>query len=319
MSPLPDVLESSRFVMQSAASVSIDGQAARRWAAAQPAEAFTTPSAPVELLFNGSPRDSANLILLLDCLNFCFWSDEPWSVDFRGRTWTRTYAMYAGVMRAIEQDAVWLTPERWADASRSDLAELFAGRGRIPLLEERQEVLTETGQCLMESFHGQFVNAVEEAGRQARGLAYLLAERFPSFRDVADYNGRAVAILKRAQICAADLHECWKRQGYEGLTGVEELTVFADYRLPQYLRHVGIMGLATDLAAKIDGNVELPAGSDEEIELRAATIVAADLLLQALRDRSLKLNACRLDFALWQRSHDPEVTVPHHRTRTIYY
>jgi hypothetical protein len=316
---LPDVLESARYVVDRARFVSIDPGAVQQWADAQRGGAFEVPALPPELRFTGSRDDSANLILLLDCLNFCFWSDEPWSVDYRGQTWTRTYAMYAGVMRAVEQDAHWLAAERWADASERDLANVFAGEGKIPLLAQRREVLNETGRCLVEAFQGRSLKAVEEAGRHARGLAYLLADRFPSFRDVAEYKGRTVALLKRAQICAADLHECWTRQGDEGLASLEELTVFADYRLPQYLRHVGVMRLSPELEARIDQLEEIDAGSEEEIELRAATIVAGNLLIRAIRGRGQPLTACQLDYVLWERSHDQDVTTPHHRTRTIYY
>ena len=168
MSALPDVLESARGVVRSAAFVSIDEQVVHRWAEAQSATAFATPSLPEELQFSGSRDDSANLILLLDCLNFCFWSDKPWSVDFRGRPWSRTYAMYASVLRAVEQDAGWLKPGCWASVDLDDVARLFRGRGQIPMLEQRRQVLNETGRCLIESFGGRFANAVERAGQHAR-------------------------------------------------------------------------------------------------------------------------------------------------------
>lgn len=305
--------------MRQAEHVAIDEQAVARWARARRGQTLGSPAPPAELQFDGSREDTANLVLLLDCLNFCFWSDQPWSVDFRGRTWTRTYAMYASVLRAAEADPGWLRADRWATADAAGVADLFRGRGRIPLLERRREVLNETGRCLGESFDGQFVNAAEQAGRRARALAYLLADVFPSFRDAPIYRGRTIALLKRAQICAADLHQCWVRQGHEGLAGLDELTVFADYRLPQCLRHVGVIRLDPELAAKIDAQQEIEAGSDQEVELRAGTIMAGELLRQALQDQGGKVSAWQLDFVLWEHSHDAEVTVPHHRTRTIYY
>ncbi len=319
MDPLPEVLESARWVVERAGAVVIDAAAMQRWVETLATQVITAPSAPPELRFTGSRDDSANLVLLLDCLNFCFWSDVPWSVEFRGRTWTRTYAMYASVLRAVERDPGFLRADRWASADTRDVGELFRGQGQIPLLDRRREVLNETGRRLVESFDGRFAHAVDQADRHARRLAYLLADEFPSFRDAPAYRGRTVAILKRAQICAADLHHCWTPQGYAGLAGLDELTVFADYRLPQYLRHVGILALAPDLAARIDAGEELAAGSNAEIELRAATIVAAELILEALRKHGRHLAAWELDFVLWERSHNPEVTVPHHRTRTIYY
>ena len=319
LSSLPGVMESCQGVVERARFVAIDREAARRWAESCPADALEMPTVPDELQFSGSREDCANLILLLDCLNFCFWPGQPWSVEFRGRTWRRTYAMYAAVLRAVEQDAAWLTPRRWAQASAQAVGHLFRGQGRIPLLDKRHQVLNETGRCLLTHFDGQFARAVERVGRDAGDLACLLADLFPSFRDVPRYRGRTVALLKRAQICAADLHHAWTRCGYDGLEGMDRLTVFADYRLPQYLRHLGVLALAPELARRIDSLLEIPAGSPEEVELRAATVIAADVLRTYLAERRLHLPAWHLDYVLWERSHDPEVNVPHHRTRTIYY
>ena len=319
MPPLPDVLDSCGHVVERARSVEIKAEAVRCWVETRTAADVPAPAAPPELEFNGGRDDSANLALLLTCLNFCFWSERPWSVQFRGRTWTRTYAMYAGILRAVEQDATWLTPRRWSVADDDEVARLFHGEGCIPLALRRREVLNETGRVLLEQFDGRFSQAVERAGGDARSLAYLLADVFPSFGDAPSYHGETVAILKRAQICAADLHHSWTRQGHGDLDGLDRLTVFADYRLPQYLRHVGVLRLAPDLAAAVDSFQEIAAESDAEIELRCATVVAADLLRDALVSAGLNIPAWHLDFILWVRSHDPEVSVPHHRTRTIYY
>ncbi|MHC4611610.1 MAG: queuosine salvage family protein [Planctomycetota bacterium] len=318
MTTLPDVLESCQAVAGGARFVGIDSQAARRWADTCTADALQMPTVPDELRFSGSRDDCANLVLLLDCLNFCFWSDGPWSVEFRGRTWRRTFAMYASVLRAVNHDAAWLQPQRWAEADADMVTRLFRGEGEIPLLEKRQEVLNETGRCLLEHFDGKFARAVERVG-EARDLAYLLAERFPSFRDAPQYQGRTVALLKRAQLCVSDLHQTWTQCGYGGLEGIGRLTVFADYRLPQYLRHIEVLTLAPALAQRIDAGREIPAGSAEEVELRAATIVGGDVLRSALAARGMDLPAWHLDCVLWEHSHDPSVTVPHHRTRTIYY
>ena len=277
------------------------------------------PGRAAELRFAGSRDDCANLTLLIDCLNFCFWSDEPWSVEFAGRTWTRTYAMYAGVLRAVAEDSSWLTPQRWAAANSRDVLHVFRGQGRIPLADKRVEVLNETGRCLLESFDGCFANAVEQADGRARRLAYLVADRFPSFRDAPTYQGRTVAILKRAQICAADLHHNWARCALPSLSGLDELTIFADYRLPQYLRHIGVMVLSPRLAERIDAEQLIEAESEEEIELRCATVAASDLLREELRRSGVTLPAWHLDYVLWERSHDPEINFPHHRTQTVYY
>jgi len=45
----------------------------------------------------------------------------------------------------------------------------------------------------------------------------------------------------------------------------EELTMFADYRVPQILRHLQIFEYSEDLAYLIDSEQEMPYSSDDEV------------------------------------------------------
>ena len=314
-----EVKESCAAVTARARQVTVDPAAVRRWAKRLAGEPRAVDALDPDLALRGTPEECANHALLTDCLNFCFWAEEPWEVDYRGRTWTRTPAMLASVRRAIEQDPAWLTARRWATVGRSEVEAVFRGRGVIPLIEQRVRILAETGTVLEREYGGQFANAVEEADGQADGLAELLAERFPSFRDVAKYDGREVAFLKRAQICAADLHRGWTANGYAGLAGMDQLTVFADYRLPQLFRHESLLLLAPALAGRIDRQENIAAGSPEEVELRAATVQIGQMLADELTALGQAIAPWQLDYDLWLRARRPEVTVPHHRTITWYY
>ncbi|MCP4593594.1 MAG: hypothetical protein GY842_22895 [bacterium] len=314
MSEVADILESCRRVVAHAAHLTVDSDAVHRRAGLIDPGAIPSPEHPAELRIRGTRPEQANFVLLADCLNFCFWSDQPWEINFAGQTWRRTFAMLAGLVRAIQADRSWLSAERWAAADVSELEAVFSGVGRIPLLERRVEVLRETGAVLLQRYAGDFANLVEQASTDAVAIADLLARDFPSFRDAAEYAGHPVAFLKRAQICAADLASQWAAEQQGTLEGLDRLTVFADYRLPQLFRHWKLLLLSDPLAERIAALEEIAAGSPEEIEVRAATICIGDELASAL-----DIPAWRLDYYLWVRSHDAEVVVPHHRTRTIYY
>lgn len=277
-----------------------------------------------DLVYRGSRSAVANFILLTDALNFCFWSDAPWEVEYAGRPWTRTLAMVAGVRRGVDADPAWLTAGRWAAATAADVAGLFAGRGTIPLPELRLSILRETGRILRDRHGGEFTRAVEAAGGDATALADLLAAQFPSFADSTDHPTGHVPFLKRAQICAADLHRAWAAQDHGGLAGLGHLTVFADYRLPQLFRHEGLLTPSPDLAGRIDRGEHIPPGCAQEVEIRAATIVLGDLIVARLRECGVRgvdgpIAAYELDYELWRRAREPEVTAPHHRTETHFY
>ncbi|MCB9849563.1 MAG: hypothetical protein H6817_02525 [Phycisphaerales bacterium] len=317
---IPDVLDSCRDVVRAARHVRIDDAAVEAFARRLVREGVAVPED--ELALDGSASEIANFVLITDALNFCFWGDagvEPWAVEHRGQVWTRTLAMVAGMLRAVEHDRAWLTAQRWAAATDADVADLFAGKGGIPMPQRRREILCETGAVLHAKYDGQFTRLVAMVERDALALARKLAKDFPSFHDVARYGGKPVALLKRAQICAADLHRAWASAGHPGLANLGALTVFADYRLPQLFRHEAMMVVDNALAARIDAEQRIDAGSDEEIEIRAATVVISQLLCEAMTQAGRTTEAWELDYELWRRAREPEVTVPHHRTVTHFY
>lgn len=320
LAAIPDVLESCRRVMDSAAHIRIEPQALIEFARFLAAESAAEPPPDFDgLVFRGARTDLCNYCLLIDALNFCFWSDQPWEVRFRGRWWARTPAMEASLLRAIERDAEWLSADRWAEADENALTEVFAGRGMIPQLSQRVAVLRETGAVLRDQFGGRFERAVDGVDGDALSLARLLASQFDSFRDVARCRGVTVAFLKRAQICAADLHRMLIANGDAGLTGLDRLTVFADYRLPQLFRHRGIIRLDDDFAGRIERGEPIESGSAAEVELRAATIVVADQLVARMRDMGVDTAPWKTDYSLWWMARQPEVITPHHQTVSIYY
>jgi hypothetical protein len=50
-------------------------------------------------------------------------------------------------------------------------------------------------------------------------------------------------------------------------TSIDELTMFADYRVPQILRHIGVLVYSQPLAEHIDQSKSILYGSQEEVWL----------------------------------------------------
>src|SRR6185312_4172735 len=150
---------------------------------------------------------TANWVLVLDALNFCFWGEpeQPrWRVDWHGQIYDGYYALAAALSRAVEDGVPLWEATYLAEIAPGQLAEMLrpvAGSPPIPLFAERLANLREVGAVLLARYEGRFSNAVEAAGRDAVALARLLAEHFSSFRDVAAWRGQPVPFLKRAQIC----------------------------------------------------------------------------------------------------------------------
>lgn len=321
------ILSSTRQVMAQSEYVRINhdqiARLSKEWS--EERKRFTSSTAPIWYdryhFFDGTER-SVNWILLLDALNFCFWAEageQRWTIEYEGETLNGYWAEAAALKRAITEGIPLWDATYLSTISSATIAHIFRGTGTIPLVEQRVAHAREVGRVLLARFSGQFTHAIAEAKESAVALALLLAEHFPSFRDVAHYRNNEVRFLKRAQICCSDLSSAFTGEKWGAFTDLDQLTIFADYKLPQVLRHYSILEYHPVLAARVDSQQLLPAESPEEIEIRAATIWACEFLRRALMQHGVALTSAEIDLQLWllgQHSHEMR---PYHRTRTIFY
>ena len=280
---------------------------------------------------------TVNWLLLLDALNFCFWAErdrERWSIEYKGERLNGYWAEAAALTRAVEEGYALWDAHYLSEISNADLAAIFRGapsinKGaidptstpvQIPLFEQRLANAREVGRVLLERFDGQFAHVIEEAQGSAVRLALLLAAHFPSFHDVASFRGQAVRFFKRAQICVADLHSAFGGKRWGAFTDMDQLTIFADYKLPQLLRHSGVLEYHPTLAERIDRLELLEMGSEEEVQIRAATVWACELLRQTMNAAGYEpVTAAAIDQQLWLLSQNTVDMRPYHRTYTMYY
>lgn len=270
---------------------------------------------------DGTER-TVNWILALDAMNFCFWAEKGqprWSIDYRGERLNGYLAEAAALKRAVEEDIPLWDAAYLSTISEKDVAQIFRGEHTIPLFEQRLQNLREVGHVLLKHYDGQFIHAIERAERNAVELTLLLAKDFSSFNDVVLYRNRLVRFLKRAQICVADLYGSFGGKGWGAFTAMDQLTIFADYKLPQVLRHYGVLEYQPSLARRIDAQELLEAGTEEEVELRAATVWAGELLRRELTHHDHPMTAAEIDLRLWLLGQHSAEMQPYHRTRTIYY
>ncbi|MFO0974305.1 MAG: queuosine salvage family protein [Phycisphaerae bacterium] len=312
------VLDTTRAVVAAARRVRLDDDAISTWAATLRGAELAPSGHGLLADLPGSRRQIANLVLLADALNFCFWGPRP-EFTLDGQTWRGFEAFLASLIAAVRTEPRWFDPRYWTTLSAAAFRAALDCGGALPLVDERDAIARQTGQTLIERFDGQFFDAVDSVNHRAWDLAMLLLTNFDSFRDVAEYAGQPVFFAKRAQIAALDLSVAWQAAGHDGLEGLEALTAFADYRLPQALRHLGIVAVEPELARQIDQEIELAAGGPDEVELRAATVVAVDRMVAALAQRRVMVPAWQIDWWLWNRARQPDVQVAHHRTRTTFY
>ena len=256
--------------------------------------------------------------LLLSALNFCFWQDEPrWRVNGEDGYMALAHALRRGYddSPALAQPATWAS---WSvDALAGVLRGDDGGAELPPMLAERHAVAAELGAWLVAAHGGSALRALADAS-SAAAFAQTLAGTLRGFRDVAEYRGRRVPLLKRAQIAAHDCGAALGERAPAGLRDRSGLTAFADYKLPQVLRAAGALVYAPSLEAAVDARGELAAGCEEELEIRACTVVAVDRLVALLRTGGRDVDAPLVDAMLWWRGQGLRAQ-PYHRVRSIWY
>ncbi len=213
------------------------------------------------------------------------------------------------------------------------------GGVNVPLGVERVRLLNEVGNVLKKYFEGkvssirctlcalctrllavcsrhEVLNLIQHAGADASRLVDVVAMWFPGFRDSSVYKGHQVFFYKRAQILVADV---WG-SGVIPIHNIEKLTMFADYRVPQILHDLGVLVYSEQLHHAVVSKQQIPPGSEQECEIRAWTVVAVDLLREALLGAGRRLTAVELDWLLWTAAEARLASLPpHHRTLTVFY
>src|SRR6185295_1221778 len=85
----------------------------------------------MDLLANipGDRNKTANLILLIDTLNFCFWSDDPIRATWNGKQYHRYEAMLASILYAARREPRWFNAEFWLEADSKTIRAALVPEG----------------------------------------------------------------------------------------------------------------------------------------------------------------------------------------------
>jgi len=220
-------------------------------------------------------------------------------------------------------------------------------------METRCQLWNEVGSVIKKKWNGNILDflgipapastaSLLKSNLSAPELVDRILEYFPGFRDCCAWSSEStndhtdhkyLCLYKRAQICVGDLNASLKLK----LKGLDQVTTFADYRVPQFLRHAGVLEYETSLGTAINNGREIPVNSEEEKTIRASTVVAVEELVQELRSLQQHLHtngntsdntdepiftAVSVDWYLWQlgeKMHHEGALECHHKTRTTFY
>ncbi|EKM79219.1 hypothetical protein AGABI1DRAFT_58653 [Agaricus bisporus var. burnettii JB137-S8] len=295
---------------------------------------------------------------------FTGWEEAKKNTKGERQVHTGYWSLVASLNRALwEEDIPFVDPNFYSSETMcpdSLIEHVFRpvhhSTELLPLIHERIRIMREVGSILCNSFGGSFKGFLDEFHRRhhrqgsALDLVKLVVETFPTFRDQVWYQGRPVYFWKRAQILVAELWAAFYPETpsfphplFPGHSGhrIHQLTMFADYRVPQILHHLRILEYPSSLMRLLRSGIDLAPGCREEVSLRAASIIAVERLREEIvsapecgtlvQSNDEEVSSVLIDFYLWdlaKRIENGEEKVegiktaelaPIHRTRSIWY
>ncbi|KAF1081157.1 MAG: hypothetical protein GQF41_2425 [Candidatus Rifleibacterium amylolyticum] len=319
MSVFDEIRSSCRYLAEQAEFVSIDQDFLDEYARQLPIEVALNPVMETENHFCGDAEQTLAYFITLDSINFGSGYFDSLRLD-KDKTGYFTVAsrLKAESIRLGGFSAAWLCNVDVAACCRifeQNLADPLPGE----LMRLFAEALNQLGRLLEDQYDGSFTSFIETAGFSAASLVEQLLA-MPFYRDVFEIAGRKISLLKRAQITASDLHIAFSGQGYGRFDDIAELTIFADNLVPHVLLTDGLIKYRSDLLQAISAGQPLISGSRAEVEIRACTVHAVELLRQVYAAAGVRVNSQGLDYLLWNRGQERKYRQsPTHITRCVYY
>ena len=319
----PDVFDEIRAacetVTERARFVRIDAGGLEAFADRLAATEWPSSSLDPAHHFLGEERETLAFVIALDAINF----GSGWFPFLKKRPGMSGYRTIAsGVKEFVESEGAPDGPAlRSMTAAR--MARMLGQEDGPPESAELMALFArawrDLGEWLARDHDDRFERAIEACERRASRLVTALAG-MPLYRDVADYEGLAVPLYKRAQITVVDLSLAFQGEGPGRFEDLDSLTLFADNLVPHVLRCEGVLCYAEELGRRIDAEELLEAGSLVETEIRAVAVTAVERLVAALGERGVPTTAHALDGLLWNAGQAPEIKAhPRHRARSPYY
>ena len=321
------VLESVRPVIERSRDVRTSVEKIVEHAGWMACEELPLPQFVLPFGIGDEPKQAIDFSLVANTINFAFTDFDrniKFQVEYGGRNWSDSEAMFACLKRAMDEGIPVLDGGYLRRVTRKDLAHIFRGNIEMPMLDERAEILNEAGEVLLRQYGGHFYEFVQagppRAFAEGRGLLERLIAEFPRYNDVGTYDGHTVQIHKLAQLGLWALHATLSQRSIFRVEDAQRLTAFADYIVPVGLRVMNIFEYSPALESAINTHKLIPRDSTQEIEIRAHTIYATALLREEInlrRPPEMQVIIPQVDARLWTHYHTTHW--PHHLTRTIMY
>ncbi|MCM1052545.1 MAG: queuosine salvage family protein [Ruminococcus sp.] len=278
----------------------IDDIKMEHWLSSSP---FGLLDLPVETIIN--------FLLVYEAIDFSFWGNPKWTIGANNKQLDGSIALLFALLNYVKINKTF----DFQTISEDEFASILKGNIKIPLFQERLNIIKEVSRTVNEKMNSNFYKYIKEITTDIE-LFNLIIRYFPNFKDERLYNGEPIYFYKLAQLLTSDILHIREikeqiRVDYSHLIGC------ADYKIPQVLRSLGILNYDEELAQLVDSQIELPVNSEYEIEIRANMITVINIINRLLKNRFNRIDIN--DFLFMKKSDKSLVLKPYHLTRNTNY
>jgi hypothetical protein len=313
------IRSSCALVAEKSRYVKINHELISSYAQSLPLDIALNPIMDEANHFVGSHAETAAFFFILDSINFGS-GYFPYLKRFEAKTGYFTvsfllseYFRKFGPLKC--EQLINLTPEFVAEIFHQDCdcAEI------MELMHLFSDAFRELGKFVSENFSGCFLDLLKSCNGKAEKLVRTLVQ-MPMYQDRSSYKGNEILFYKRAQIAVSDLAIAFKGESPGMFADVVQLTIFADNLVPHVLKMDGLLTFDKDLEARICNGILIPSGSEEEVEIRAVSLHAVELLKEFFISQGHVITSQGLDYLLWNRGQETFYReFPRHCTKTHFY
>jgi NAD(P)-dependent dehydrogenase (short-subunit alcohol dehydrogenase family) len=317
--PSDRVRESCTRVMERAQHIQIDGGALESFMQSISVEDVKqTYRWEAEFHPIGERGSLIDFVFSIDAINFgC-----GFSPDWKRHRKAGTYATVAQALTDLQESGVELGASFAASVTDQQVAEMLGVEESFSLVSMFGKALRSLGRFVYTNFgtYQEFLESLSPSGA-AQNLVQQLVEHVGEFNDCCLYRGEVVYFYKRAQILVNDLHLALGNDSPFIEDEVASLTMFADNLVPHVFLCEKVLQYDERLLDTILLGNPLGIASAEEVEIRAAGVVAVERGAQILSELSGKrIYPAMLDVYLWNQGQDVRYkSRPRHLTKTYYY
>jgi len=147
---------------------------------------------------------------ICESMNFCFWENRNWYVDYDGKKSGGAVALFYSVMNEIESNPAFLDIDYLLKLDMSSFSSIMESKNQVPpLLAERFKNLKETI-AIIASKKEKFYEELFSVTSDLELLNYIV-KNFSHFDDQSELDGQNIHFNKRAILLTNDLYNLSKK------------------------------------------------------------------------------------------------------------